>query len=114
MTRILIAGLFLGACTSPAPGAETSRPPVEYELKLVHVFEGTETKHFFVIGESGFTTVESLKSFLGTLPAGSTVRWAPGCERFEKEPLLSSEKDLEAFRAFLKQKGISFILVPSG
>jgi hypothetical protein len=67
-----------------------------------------------VIGDSGFTSVESLKEFLGRLPAGSEIKWAPGCERFGKEPLLSSEKDLEEFKTFLKEKGVSFVLVPSG
>lgn len=106
--------MVFGLGVLPALADQETRQPVEYELKLVHIFEGKDPKHIFVIGESGFTTVESLKAFLNTLPAGSTIRWAPGCERFGKEPLLSSEKDMEEFKAFLNQKGISFVLVPSG
>ena len=100
--------LFLAASTALA------QPPTTYELKLVHIFEGAQTEHVFVVGESGFRSVESLKAFLATLPKGSEVRWAPGCVRFGNEPLLSSEADLAAFRAFLDKKGIKLTLVPSG
>ena len=106
--------VFLALCAVPVLMARVNPSPVKYELRLIHIFEGKELQHIFVIGDSGFTSVESLKEFLGTLPAGSEIKWAPGCERFGKEPLLSSEKDLEEFKTFLKEKGISFVLVPSG
>ena len=105
--------LLLASFLLPAYPAR-SEPPRQYELRLIHIFEGREPEHVFVIGDSGFRTVESLKGFLATLPPGSEVRWAPGCERFGKEPLLSSEEEMEEFRAFLKQRGLVFVLVPSG
>jgi len=49
-----------------------------------------------------------------TWPPGSELRWAPGCERVGGEPLLSSEQDMRDFRKFLEQRGIRFVLVPSG
>jgi hypothetical protein len=101
-------------CSFSALADQVTPAPVHYELRLIHIFEGKEPKHVFVIGDSGFTSVETLKGFLGTLPAGSSIRWAPGCDRFEKEPLLSSERDMREFSAFLKRRGISFVLVPSG
>ena len=104
----------LALCAVPVLMGQVNRSPVQYELRLIHIFEGKEPQHVFVIGDSGFTSVDSLKAFLGTLPSGSEIKWAPGCERFGKEPLLSSEKDLEEFKTFLKEKGISFVLVPSG
>jgi hypothetical protein len=106
--------LLLALFSAPAFAGEAPRLPETYELKLVHIFEGPEPKHIFVIGESGFTSVKSLKEFLGQLPAGSEIRWAPGCTRFGKEPLLSSEKDMGEFRAFLEKKGLKLVVVPSG
>jgi hypothetical protein len=112
MRRLCLTLLCLAALSASA--AQDAQEPVQYELKLVHIFEGKEPRHIFVIGDSGFTTVESLKGFLSALPKGSSLRWDPGCVRFGKEPLLSSEKDMEDFRAFLTQRGISLVLVPSG
>ena len=92
--RVALLTIFLLLCAPPAHAGQ-SEPPVKYELRLIHVFDGKQPEYIFAIGDSGFRTVESLKTFLGTLPAGSEIRWAPGCERFENEPLLSSEKDME-------------------
>ena len=108
--RILLAAAALLGASSAAP----AEPPARYELQLVHIFDGPKTEHIFVIGESGFRTVASLKAFLATLPKGTELRWAPGCERFGDEPLLSSEQDLAEFKAFLEQRGIRLVLVPSG
>jgi hypothetical protein len=108
MAMLLALSLF------PLVVAPAAPEPVKLELKLVHIFDGAEPTHIFVIGDSGFRTVESLKGFLSALPPGSEITWAPGCARFGKEPLLSSGKDLQAFTLFLKQKGISLMLIPSG
>ncbi len=102
--------VFLGGAFVSAD----ERVPQKYELRLIYIFEQKEPEYIFTIGDSGFKTVDSLKNFLGSLPAGSEVKWAPGCTRFGKEPLLSSEKDMDEFRSFLKKKGITFVLVPAG
>jgi hypothetical protein len=68
----------------------------------------------FVIGQSGFKSVASLEKHLATWPSGSELRWAPGCDRVGGEPLLSSEEEMGKFREFLEQRGIRFVLVPSG
>ncbi len=94
--------------------SQVDKQPVKHELQLIYVFEGQKPEFIFVIGQSGFKTVAALDRYLETLPPGSELRWAPGCERLGGEPLLSSEEDMKAFRAFLKEKGIKFVLVPSG
>jgi len=107
--------LFLAPLNALAPSRAAQPPaPSTLNLQLVYVNEGTEMRYVFVIGQSGFTSVESLKAYLGTLPKGTEVRWAPGCERLGREPLLSSERDMKDFEAFLKRKGIKFTLVPAG
>lgn len=94
--------------------AASSSTPVQRELQLVYVFEGAEPEFIFVIGQSGFKSVAALKEHLTTWAPGSELKWAPGCVRFGDEPLLSSEKDMEDFKAFLAKRGIAFVLVPSG
>jgi hypothetical protein len=111
---VAVLSIVLAQCVLPAFAGQATPEPLKIELKLIHIFEGPEPTHLFVIGDSGFTTVESLKGFLSTLPAGSEIKWAPGCMKFGKEPLLSSEKDLEAFKLFLKREGLSLRLIPSG
>ena len=65
-------------------------------------------------GAIGLKSVTSVKKYLSILPPGSILEWAPGCRRRGKEPLLSSEQDMEDFKAFCAEKNIDFILVPSG
>jgi hypothetical protein len=98
---------------SPRP-EPSSAPPMTYELNLVYVFEATPTEFMFVIGNSGFKTVASLERFIAQLPAGTTLRWSPGCERFGDEPLLSSEREMARFVSFCRDHQINFVLVPSG
>ena len=85
-----------------------------YELNLVYVFDATPVEHVFVIGNTGFKTVAALERFVASLPPGTTLRWAPGCERFGGEPLLSSERDMKKFAAFCRAHRINFVLIPSG
>ena len=94
--------------------AESRAEPPAYELNLVYVFEGPQPEFLFVIGNSGFRTVESLKNFLATVPAGTTLKWSPGCVRVGGEPLLSSEYEMEEFKAFCLDHRIDFVLIPSG
>lgn len=93
---------------SPAP------PPPKYRMELVYIFDSNSTELIFVIGNAGFKSVDSLKTFLRSLPPGSSLEWAPGCIRMGNEPLLSSEREMEEFRAFCAESNINFILVPSG
>ena len=100
--------------TQPSLSNIDDREPVQREIQLIYVFEGETPEFLFVIGQSGFKSVESLKKHLETWPPGSELKWAPGCIRFGGEPLLSSQTEMEAFRAFLEQRKIKFVLVPSG
>ena len=92
----------------------TQQPPPKYRMELVYIFEADATEFIFVVGNVGFKLVASLKSFLSNLPPGSTLEWAPGCRRIGSEPLLSSEQEMEDFKAFCAERNINFILVPSG
>jgi hypothetical protein len=88
--------------------------PAVYELKLVYIFETPEPEFVFVVGSSGFKSVASLKTFISSLPAGTTLRWSPGCVRLGGEPLLSSESEMAEFEDFCLERQIHFVLVPSG
>lgn len=90
------------------------QPAPKYQMELVYIFEPGSTEFIFVIGNVGFKSVASLKNYVSTLPLGSTLEWAPGCQRRGGEPLLSAELEMEEFKAFCVEKNINFVLVPSG
>ena len=99
---------------APATAADSRPQPVKRELQLIYVFEGSKPEFIFVIGQSGFKSVTSLEEHLKTWAPGSELTWAPGCVRVGGEPLLSSEREMKDFRDFLAERGIRFVLVPSG
>lgn len=115
MKKVLVgaAAVALALAVNPA-AAQSNEDPPEYELKLVYLFDGPETEFVFVIGNSGFRTVASLEAFLASRPPGTVLRWSPGCVRLGGEPLLSSETEMDEFKAFCLEHEIDFILVPSG
>ena len=80
-----MAVFFLIAATPDV--AETSPAPVTYKMQLVWI-AGTEPPEWvFVVGQVGFKSPDSFKEFVGRLPKGSTLEWAPGCKRIGGEPL---------------------------
>jgi len=111
---VFMAGLLLNVAGPSAFAGDGEGEPIKRELELIYLFEGPAPQFIFVIGQSGFRSVEALKQHLETWPAGSELRWAPGCVRLGGEPLLSSEEEMAAFRGFLAERGIHFVLVPSG
>jgi hypothetical protein len=116
LKRLLWFAVILSSAVSCARAQEVAQPepPPKYRMELVYIFEGASTEFIFVVGNVGFKSVASLKNFLGNLPTGSTLEWAPGCRRLGGEPLLASEQELEEFKAFCAEKNINFVLVPSG
>ena len=115
LTRLLAVALITSSiCVTESMAQEPESQPAKYRLELVYIFESNVPEFIFVIGNSGFKSVGSLKRFIAGLPAGSTLEWAPGCVRQGNEPLLSSEADMKSFRRFCELHGIKFILVPSG
>ena len=114
--RLLWLSVFLLAALLRAGAQDNGplQPPPKYRMELVYIFEANSTEFIFVIGNVGFKSVDSLKKFLGGLPPGSTLEWAPGCRRMGGEPLLSSEWEMEEFKAFCAESNINFVLVPSG
>jgi hypothetical protein len=110
----LLTVLLFGVLQAHAQETWQSPSPPKYRLELVYIFDEGSTECIFVVGNVGFKSVASLKKFVGDLPPGSTVEWAPGCRRIGGEPLLSSDEDMDDFKAFCALKKITFILVPSG
>jgi hypothetical protein len=94
---------------------EQPAPAPKYRMELAYIFDTDSPQYVFVIGGViGCKSVASLKKYLSLLPPGSTLEWAPGCIQRGNEPLLSSEQEMEDFKAFCAEKNINFILVPSG
>ena len=112
--RSACPGLVLLLMVSFLARAGDADAPIKRELELVYVFESNKPEFILRIGQSGFRSVSALKEHLKTWHRGSELRWAPGCVRFGDEPLLSSEEDMDAFRHFMQEQGIIFVLVPSG
>jgi hypothetical protein len=99
---------------SVSEGEAEALDPVTYKMQIVWI-AGTEPPEWvFVVGQVGFKSLDSFKEFVGRLPKGSTLEWAPGCKRMGSEPLLSSEEEMEGFRQFCKGRSIHFLLLPSG
>jgi len=113
LLRVLVMLLAAAFHTGAQEGVRP-QPPTNYRLELVYVFEADSREFIFAIGNAGFKSVASLKKYLSTLPPGATLEWAPGCRRLGVEPLLSSEQEMGEFKAFCAERGINFILVPSG
>lgn len=114
MKRILAIVLLCANGAGLVATTSAEEPPAAYDLELVYLFDMPEPEILFVIGITGFRTVESLKNFLASVPPGTKLKWAPGCIRTGKEPLLSSEYEMEDFKAFCLEHGIDFVLIPSG
>ena len=110
------SALVMACClVMPALSASTTPAPPTYELKLVYIFETPPPPQFiFVIGNSGFTSVESLQKFVATLPSGTTLRWDPGCIRMGGEPLLSSATEMKRFVTFCASHGVKLVVLPGG
>lgn len=81
---------------------------------MTYTLEGQKPQFILRIGQTGFTSVAALKEHLKTWAPGSELRWDPGCVRIGEEPLLSPEAEMAAFRAFLEERGLSLVLLPSG
>jgi hypothetical protein len=99
---------------SGTKGEAETLDPMTYKMQLVWMVGTEPSEWVFVVGHVGFKSLDSFKEFVGRLPKGSTLEWAPGCKRMGGEPLLSSEEEMEGFRKFCEERGIRFVLVPSG
>ena len=89
--------------------------PIEhYEMKLVFIAFSHPIEYIFVVGNVAYKTVDALKEGISHFPKGSTLDWNPGCKQSGEEPLLSSEKDLESFKAFCEKAGVKLTIHPGG
>lgn len=118
MGTLFHAALALSTTVLASAREPEAPPSLKYRMELVYIFETEEpnatTESIIVIGNSGFRSLAALKRFVGGLPRGAVLEWAPGCVRLGGELLLSSPRDMEEFRLFCKERGIVFILHPSG
>ena len=116
----LVANAALLLCiTAPGYARESKAPaPPRYRMDVVYIFEtrnsGAEPESIIVIGNSGFRSLAALRQFVASLPRGTVLEWSPGCELLGGELLLSSAKDMEDFKVLCKDRGIVFVLHPSG
>lgn len=85
-----------------------------YEMQLIWLAGTRPPEYVFAVGKVGFRSLDAFKEFLGRLPMGSTLVWDPGCTRMGDEPLLSSQEEMERFRAYCGAKGLNFVLTPGG
>ena len=96
-------------------GTAAAQPPLGKQKLVMALVWIPETKaQIFVVGGVGFNSVASLKNFLGEQPAGTVVEWNPGCKRLGGDPILSTEKELSEFKAYLEERKIKFVQIPSG
>ena len=108
--------LLLVTLLAPRVGAQAANDeqPV-YRMSLVWLAdEGGVNEYVFRIGQLEFKTVDELKKFIAQLPQGSVLEWHPDCLRRGDEPLLSSAEEMEDFKKFCEEKGITFRFIPSG
>jgi hypothetical protein len=115
MKHLILVSLLTLASLA-ATSTATARQPDNLTMTLAWVVDAGEPRQYvFVInGVVAFKTIGRLKKYVGELPRGSTLTWNPGCSRMGDEPILSSPKDMKAFKEFCESKGITFVLVPSG
>ena len=83
-------------------------------MKFVYVFEGDKPEVIINVGNAGFKSVASLKSWVSNLPSGTTIEFDMTCKRFGIEPLINSEEEMEDFKVFCKQHSINLVIRPSG
>ena len=93
---------------------ETSLSPIMYPMKFVYIFEGNAPQVIIAVGNAGFTSIASLKSWAGNLPAGTTLEFDMACRRLGIEPLVNSENEMNDFKEFCKQHNIQLVIRPSG
>ena len=116
--RPAIRAVLLLSITALAFAGDSKALTPKYRMDVVYIFETQRSdstpESIIVIGNSGFRSLAALKQFVASLPKGTVLEWAPGCERLGGELLLSSAKDMDEFKASCKEHEIAFILHPSG
>jgi len=92
------------------------RKPENLTMTLASIADAAEPNQYIFImnGVVAFKTLDGLKRHLMNEPKGSTLTWAPGCDRMGQEPLLRSKQEMQDFMTFCDSIGLKFVLVPSG
>ena len=121
----LTAVLLLSAAGAAPPASRpATKPaePVKLRLALAYVADTHPFESIFIINSMNadtgspiaFKTIESLKKYIASLPAGSVLTWAPSDVHMGQEPLLSSPQDMQQFKDFCKARNVELIIVPGG
>ena len=85
---------------------------MHYKMDLVLLANTDPHEFLFVIGKVAYKSLDSFKVAIGLLPKGSFLEWDPGGKRIGGEPVLSSSKELDEFKAFCKKNGVELIIRP--
>ena len=92
----------------------TSLPPIVYPMKFVYIFEGEKPEVIIVVGNGGFKSITSLKSWAQNLPSGTTLEFDMTCRSLGIEPLINSEKEMDDFKEFCIKHNIHLTIRPAG
>ena len=106
-----ISMLVFSTMSGPVMAQLPDPPP---RLTLEVMWEPVTNTETFTVDGKKFASVRALKKFLAKQPEGSIVEWDPGCVRIGDQPLLSSKRDMDDFRQFLKKQKLKLVVIPAG
>jgi hypothetical protein len=117
-----VLALLCTAAAAQQPAAPVKAPaavaPAKYRVEMVSVFGVRPKEEFLVVvfpgGGFAFKALDSLKTFVATLPRGSSLEWAPSCSAPQPTSPLATAAQLREFEEYCKEKGIQFVRIPSG
>ena len=109
--KIIVLLIFIGmpVCLFAEDGQKLT-------MSLAYIADSGVEKQKYVIvinGSLAFMSTEGFLEYVGKLPAGTELTWAPGCCRIGNEPFLSSEVDMGKLQKILSDRKVIFIRVPS-
>ncbi len=97
------------------PNSPAAFPPQHQYLQILSTSRGPSSQYLFLIGPRTLvTTVKDLKAHLASLPPGSSITWAPGCDVEDHGPFYRDQISLLELIDLCKSHNITFILIPSG
>lgn len=114
---LLCAGAVAQTPAAPAP-SRAAVAPAKYRVEMVSVFGARPKEEFLVVvfpgGGFAFKTLDSLKTFVATLPHGSSLEWAPSCSPPQATSPLATGAQVREFEEYCKGRGVQFVRLPSG
>lgn len=74
---------------------------------------GKKPEYVLLMGNLAYRSIEELKKGVSRLPKGTRITWAPSCCLTGGEPL-HNEEGFSDLRDHCREKGIEFVVIPSG